>query len=90
MGKMIIRTQESKADKKDLEFNIVDELFTIATRENGDVIRLDYAAWGNGEPKYELRLWHKGKDNKLTRKGIGLSGEELIALRDALNEMEAE
>lgn len=89
-NKLIIRTDVAKAEEKSLEFKIEQELFEISKRANGDVIRLDYAAWGNGEPKYELRIWKTKDGVTKATKGIGLTGNELIALRDALNEMEAE
>ena len=86
MGK-IIRT-ESKA--KEVTLNVIEECFALPERKNGSVIRLDYASWNDGDPKYELRIW-KEKDGVMqATKGIGLSGDELIALRDALNEMEEE
>lgn len=85
----IIRTEETKG-KKNLEFNIIEECFALPTRENGDVIRLDYASWGNGKPSYELRLWHTKPDGTIVRKGVGLSGNELLAVREFLNEMEEE
>ena len=88
MAGRIIRTQESKA--KEISFEVVEECGVIAERKNGDVIRLDYASWNGNEPKYEIRIW-KTKDGETTAtKGIGLTGEELIALRDLLNEMEEE
>lgn len=84
----IIRTAQAKA--KELIFTVIEECFALPPRKNGTVVRLDYGTWGNGEAKYELRIW-KEKDGVMTAtKGIGLSGEELIALKDALNEMEEE
>lgn len=83
----IIRT-ESKA--KEVNFNVIEECFALPERKNGSVVRLDYASWNDGDPKYELRIW-KEKDGVMqATKGIGLTGEELVALRDALNEMEEE
>lgn len=83
----IIRT-ESKA--KEVTLNVIEECFALPERDNGSVVRCDYAAWNDGEPKYELRIWKKKDGVMQATKGIGLSGEELIALRDALNEMEEE
>lgn len=87
--KVKIITTGASAEKKGLTFNVKQELFEIGKRGDKQAIRLDYASWGDGDPKYELRLW-KEKDGVMqATKGIGLTGEELIALRNALNTMEA-
>ena len=83
----IIRT-ESKA--KEVSMNIIEECFALPERKNGSVVRLDYASWNDGDPKYELRIWKEKDGTMQATKGIGLTGEELIALRDALNDMEEE
>lgn len=88
MAGKIIRTQESKA--KEISMEVIDECGVIAERKNGDVIRLDYASWNGNEPKYEIRIWKTKDGVSSAGKGIGLSGDELIALRDLLNEMEEE
>lgn len=84
----IIRTEEKKA--KELSFEIIEECFKLPPRKNGNVIRLDYGAWNGGDPKYELRLWKEKEGVMQPAKGIGLSGEELIFLRELLNRMEEE
>ncbi len=84
-----IRT-ESASKEKEVSFNIIEECIKLPARKNGNVVRLDYGAWNDGDPKYELRLW-KEKDGKMQpTKGIGLTGSELIMLREALNRMEEE
>ena len=84
----IIRTEEKKA--KEVSFEVIEEILKLPTRKNGSVVRIDYGTWNDGDPKYELRLW-KEKDGVMQpTKGIGLSGEELIFLREALNRMEVE
>lgn len=88
MAGKIIRTQQTK--EKDISFEVLEECGVVADRGKGGMIRLDYAAWNGNEPKYELRIW-KEKDGEMqATKGIGLTGDELIALRDLLNEMEEE
>ena len=87
MGKKIITTA---TETKELTFNVVDKLFEIGKRGQKACVRLDYASWGDGDPKYELRIWKEKDGVMIPTKGIGLTGEELIALRDKLNEMETE
>lgn len=87
----IIRTASKETSEKDVSLTVIEECGVIADRGKGGVVRLDYGTWNSGsEPKYEIRIW-KEKDGEMkATKGIGLSGEELIALRDMLNEMEEE
>ena len=85
-GKIIRGT----VSEKEVKFNVIEECFALPEREGGSVVRLDYAAWNDGNPKYELRIWKKKNGVMQATKGLGLSGDELIALRDALNEMEEE
>lgn len=84
----IIRTAATQA--KEISMEVIEECGVIAERKNGDVIRLDYASWNGNEPKYEIRIWKTKDGVSSASKGIGLTGEELIALRDLLNEMEEE
>lgn len=87
-NKLIIRT-EGNAGGSEPTFEVIEKLFELGKRSKG-VVRLDYGAWNGNDPKYELRLW-KEKDGVMQpTKGIGLTGEELIALKNALAEMEVE
>ena len=88
MSKII--TNAKAKETKDLTFNVVEQLAEISKRGDRACVRLDYASWGDGDPKYELRIWKEKDGVMIPTKGIGLTGEELIALRDKLNEMEAE
>ena len=85
----IIRTAVKQ--EKEIALNVIEECGVIADRGKGGVVRLDYGTWNDAnEPKYEIRIW-KEKDGEMkATKGIGLTGEELLALRDLLNEMEEE
>lgn len=87
----IIRTGNvAEKKEKNISMKVIEECGVVAERKNGEVIRLDYASWNDNEPKYELRIW-KEKDGEMqATKGIGLTGEELIALRNLLGEMEEE
>ena len=85
----IIRTAAKQ--EKEIALNVIEECGVIADRGKGGVVRLDYGTWNDGsEPKYELRIWKEKNGEMKAAKGIGLTGEELLALRDLLNEMEEE
>ena len=82
---MAIRTNTTtKANEKKITFNVIEECGVVATRskrKGDEIVRLDYAAWNDGDPKYEIRVWTEREDGEYAAgKGIGLSGEELIAL----------
>lgn len=87
MAGKIIRTQTTE---KNVSFEVIEECFALPERENGSVVRLDYGAWNGNDPKYELRIWKKMNGVMQATKGLGLTGDELVALRDALSEMEEE
>lgn len=80
-------THQATASKP--EFEVIEEMFELGKRGNGTV-RLDYGSWNGNEPKYELRVWKEKDGIMQATKGIGLTGEELIALKNALDEMTVE
>jgi hypothetical protein len=43
-------------------------------------------SWNDREPKYDIREW--SPDGQTMGKGVTLSKEEMIALRDLLNNMD--
>lgn len=77
-------TQQATASKP--EFEVIEEMFELGKRGNGTV-RLDYGAWNGNDPKYEIRLWKEKDGVYQATKGFGLTGEELIVLKNALNEL---
>ena len=48
--------------------------------------QLNLISFNNKEPKYDIRKWDIENDKML--KGISLTKEELVALRDLLNTLE--
>ena len=76
--------------KREVSFKVVEEILKLTPRANGKQIRLDLGSWNNGDEKYELRLWAEVDGVTKATKGIGLSGEELLELRDKLNELDFE
>ena len=50
---------------------------------------LNMISWNGAEPKYDIRTW-TGTDHQRMGKGISLSREELIALRDLIEQELAE
>ena len=46
---------------------------------------LNIISYGGNDPKYDLRKWRTGSGEKKMQKGITLTAEEVVALREALN-----
>lgn len=86
--KFIIKT-DANGNGSEPTFEVIEKMFEIGKRGK-NVVRLDYGAWNGNDPKYELRIWKEKNGEMQATKGIGLTGEELIALKNALNEMEVE
>lgn len=68
---------------KELNFQI-DEVYGVLS-ENKDGWRkeLTYMRWNNRSPKFDIRSWEPNYE--AMTKGITLTKEELIKLRDVLN-----
>jgi len=79
-------TETAKEEKK-VGLTVIEECGVIGTRKNGkETLRLDYGTWGNNPAKYEIRIWGE----KGAGKGIGLTGEELIALGELIKALQEE
>lgn len=66
-------------------YEIVESFGTIS-EEGSYSTQLNLISYNNREPKYDLRKWDV--ENDKMSKGITLTKEELIALRDLLNTLE--
>ena len=73
---------------KTITLDILEEMGDLSIGSNGWKKQLTCTSWGKYNPKFDLRAW----DSEYTsmKKGITLSLEELIALRDILNESDLE
>jgi hypothetical protein len=83
-------TIKKDVGKKDVTFNVTEEIFKLTPRGNGKQVRLDLGAWNGGDEKYELRIWVEKDGESKATKGLGLTGAELLELRDKLNELDFE
>lgn len=70
----------------DINFEIIQTVGKLSTSPSGWAKELNLVSWNDREPKYDLRDWSKEHDKM--GKGLTLSREELIALKDLLNLME--
>lgn len=66
----------------DLDVRVIEHIATLSTGKWN--MELNLVEWcNNGKESYDIRSWNE--DHTRCGKGVSLSKEEAIALRDALN-----
>lgn len=70
----------------EFKYEIAEELGVIAETKSGWTKELNLISWNDRDPKYDIRDW--APDHEKMGKGISLSKEELIALKELLNELD--
>ena len=71
---------------REVTFEIVEEIGVIATHSTGWKKELNLVSWNDREPKYDIREW--APEHTKMGKGVTMSGDEIILLRDLLNEID--
>ncbi|MDY3845328.1 MAG: PC4/YdbC family ssDNA-binding protein [Eubacteriales bacterium] len=69
----------------ELKYEIVENFGTISSDDSAWKKELNLISWNEYEPKYDLRVWND--DHTKMGKGITLSKDELVSLRDLLNKI---
>ncbi len=70
----------------DFSFEITQSIGTVAEGKGGWNMELNLVSWGGRPAKYDLRSW--SPDHQKMGKGLTLTKEELLALKDLLNKVE--
>ena len=70
----------------DLKYEIIKKIGVLSKSGSGWAKELNLISWNDRDAKYDLRDW--SADGSKMGKGVTLSKEELIALRELLNSME--
>lgn len=70
----------------DIKFEIIKKIGVLSKSGKGWAKELNLISWNDREPKYDIREW--APDGQSMGKGVTLSKEELIALRDLLNNLD--
>jgi hypothetical protein len=70
----------------DIKYEIVKKIGVVSRAGSGWVKELNLISWNDRDPKYDLRDW--AADGSKMGKGVTLSKDELLALRDLLNSLE--
>lgn len=66
----------------DIKFEIVKKIGVLSTSARGWTKELNLISWNDREPKYDIRDW--APDGETMGKGVTLSKEELLALKNLL------
>jgi hypothetical protein len=72
----------------DIKYEIKDTIGVLSESAKGWKKELNLISWNDKEAKYDLRDWSPEHDKM--GKGVTLSKEELVRLREIVNGMERE
>ena len=72
----------------DFSFEIMKNIGTISEGKGGWAVELNLVSWGGRPAKYDIRSW--APDHKKMGKGLTLSKEELVSLKDLLSKVDIE
>jgi hypothetical protein len=67
----------------DIKFEITKKIGVLSTNSRGWAKELNLVSWNERSPKYDIREW--APDGDMMGKGVTLSKEEMLALRELLN-----
>jgi hypothetical protein len=70
----------------EIKFEIIKKIGMLSKSDSGWTKELNLMRWNDQEPEYDLREWSPDRERR--GKGVILSREELVALKELLNNME--
>jgi hypothetical protein len=70
----------------EIKYEIIKKIGVLSKSASGWAKELNLISWNEREPKYDIREW--SPDGQKMGKGVTLSKEELLALKELLNSME--
>ena len=70
-------------NEKEFSYVVLKDFGTIEEPESGYDTRIKVVAWNGGKPKVDIRKW--SKDNTKMAKGISLSVDAVLCLKELLN-----
>ncbi len=70
----------------DIKFEIIKKIGVLSSTASGWEKQLNLISWNEREPKYDIREW--SPDGEKMGKGVTLSKEELLNLKELLNRIE--
>ena len=72
----------------DIKFEITEHIGILSEGSKGWTKELNKVSWNDREAKYDIRDW--SPDHEKMGKGVSMTTEEALALRDLLNEIFSE
>ena len=69
-----------------IKFEIIKKIGVISKTGKGWDKELNLVSWNDRDPKFDIREW--SPDGQTMGKGVTFSKEELVTLRDILNNMD--
>ena len=70
----------------DIKFEIIKKMGVLSKSASGWAKELNLISWNDRDAKYDIRDW--SPDRAKMGKGVTLSKEELLALKELLNTIE--
>ena len=70
---------------REFKFEITEKIAVLAEERSGWTKELNKVSFNGGEPKFDIRTWDP--EHEKMGKGITLSDEEMIILREAIAEL---
>ena len=70
----------------EIKYEIIKKIGVLSKSTSGWAKELNLISWNDRDPKYDLRDW--SADGSKMGKGVTLSKEELLALKELLNTLE--
>ena len=70
----------------DIKYEIIKQIGILSKTEKGWAKELNLISWNDRDAKYDIREW--SPDREKMGKGVTLSKEELLALKELLNKIE--
>ena len=73
-------------NRSDIKYEIVKKIGVLSSSASGWAKQLNLISRNDRDPKYDIREW--SPDGEKMGKGVTLSKEELLALKELLNKIE--
>lgn len=70
----------------EFKYQVTETLGTLSETGNGWAKELNLVSWSDRAPVYDLRTWTS--DHARMGKGITMTKEEIVALRNVLNSLD--
>jgi len=70
----------------DIKYEIIKKIGVLSKSTSGWTKEVNLMSWNDREPKYDIREWSPDREKR--GKGVTLSKEELLELKELLNSIE--